>query len=179
MPRSGELSYKSFLPHPLPPEPALFVDSEMVQKLVKANRALVLLDTSSNLIPNAELFISMYVRKEALVSSQIEGTQCTLDDILSPLVPENANLDVGDVVNYVKAVQYALKRLETLPLCNRLLKEIHAELMNACAVRTKVPANSDARKTGLDPLAVLCAKLATFHRMSRTWKTRCATWKAT
>lgn len=127
---SGEASYKSFKPSSLPPNPELIIDNEMVQKLVDANRALVKLDTSVNLINNTELFISMYVRKEALVSSQIEGTQCTLDDILDPEISQNTNLDVADVVNYVDTVQYALKRLEKLPLCNRFLKEVHERLLN-------------------------------------------------
>ena len=81
---SGELAYKSFKPSPLPPNPELTIDSDMVKKLVDANRDLVRLDTASKLIPNVELFISMYVMKEALISSQIEGTQCTLDDVLDP-----------------------------------------------------------------------------------------------
>ena len=78
---SGELAYNSFKPNSLPPNPPLQISSSMVKKLVEANRALVRLDSASSLIPNASLFVSMYVRKEALISSQIEGTQCTLDDI--------------------------------------------------------------------------------------------------
>lgn len=136
---TGEASYQSFNPSSLPPEPELIIDSEMVQKLVDANRALVKLDTSVNLISNTELFISMYVRKEALVSSQIEGTQCTLDDILDPKISQNTNLDVADVVNYVDAVHYALKRLEKLPLCNRLLKEIHEKLLSGARGQEKNP----------------------------------------
>lgn len=136
---TGEASYQSFNPSSLPPEPELIIDSEMVQKLVDANRALVKLDTSVNLISNTELFISMYVRKEALVSSQIEGTQCTLDDILDPKIFQNTNLDVADVVNYVDAVHYALKRLEKLPLCNRLLKEIHEKLLSGARGQEKNP----------------------------------------
>ena len=69
------------------------------------------------------LFISMYVRKEALLSSQIEGTQATLEDVLDPLVEQNANQNVSDVINYIKATEFALNRLETLPLCNRLIKD--------------------------------------------------------
>lgn len=87
----------------------------MVKKLIEANRDLVRLDTAAKLIPNAELFISMYVRKEALISSQIEGTQCTLDDVLDPVLESNANLDVADVVNYVKACSYAIQREQDPP----------------------------------------------------------------
>ena len=72
----------------------------------------------------------MYVRKEALISSQIEGTQCTLDDVLDPEVETNINMDVSDVVNYVRATEYALNRLKELPLCNRLFHEIHKILLS-------------------------------------------------
>ena len=91
---SGDAAYQSFKPSPLPPDPELNINSNIVKKLVEANRDLVRLDTAAKLIPNVELFISMYVRKEALISSQIEGTQCTLDDILDPDVDGNSNLDV-------------------------------------------------------------------------------------
>ena len=125
----GDTSYQSFCPNPLPPVPGLEFDEDMLQILVKASRSLKQLDVSAQLIPNAELFISMYVRKEALMSSQMEGTQCTLDDILDPELDTNANLDTADVVNYVKAAQYALTRLHELPICNRLFREAHAILL--------------------------------------------------
>ena len=133
----GDASYKSFKPSPLPPQ--LNIDSDMVKKLVEANRDLVRLDTAAKLIPNAELFISMYVRKEALISSQIEGTQCTLDDVLDPELNSNANLDVADVINYVKACSYAIERLEKLPLCNRLLRESHDQLLSGVRGQEKYP----------------------------------------
>lgn len=117
---NGNAQYKSFKPAPLPPNPVLQIDSDMVKKLVEANRELVKLDTASKLIPNVELFISMYVRKEALISSQIEGTQCTLDDVFDPELENTANLDVIDVINYVDACSYALERIKSLPLCGRL-----------------------------------------------------------
>lgn len=115
------------------------MDEEIVKLVVDANRQLAKLDTASQLISNADLFISMYVRKEALISSQIEGTQCTLDDVLDPEVDMNANLDVSDVVNYVKATQYAIQRLENLPLCCRLMKEVHEKLMEGVRGQDKTP----------------------------------------
>ena len=136
---SGEAAYQSFKPSPLPPNPELNINSDIVKKLVEANRDLVRLDTAAKLIPNVELFISMYVRKEALISSQIEGTQCTLDDVLDPDVDGNTNLDVGDVINYVRACTYAIGRLEKLPLCNRLLREIHQELLAGIRGQEKNP----------------------------------------
>ncbi len=136
---SGDMAYQSFKPSPLPPNPELNINSDIVKKLVEANRDLVRLDTAAKLIPNVELFISMYVRKEALISSQIEGTQCTLDDVLDPDVDGNTNLDVGDVINYVRACTYAIGRLEKLPLCNRLLREIHQELLAGVRGQEKNP----------------------------------------
>lgn len=136
---NGEATYQSFKPNPLPPIPEIEMDGEIVKLLVDANKQLVKLDTASQLISNADLFISMYVRKEALISSQIEGTQCTLDDVLDPEVEANANLDVSDVINYVKATQYALKRLERLPLCCRLIREIHEVLMENVRGQDKTP----------------------------------------
>lgn len=136
---NGEATYQSFKPNPLPPIPEIEMDGEIVKLLVDANKQLVKLDTASQLISNADLFISMYVRKEALISSQIEGTQCTLDDVLDPEVEANTNLDVSDVINYVKATQYALKRLERLPLCCRLIREIHEVLMENVRGQDKTP----------------------------------------
>ncbi len=148
---SGDSSYSSFKPNPLPPEPALVIDSNMVSKLVKANRELVKLDTAARFIPNTDLFISMYVRKEALISSQIEGTQCTLDEVLDPEIDTNSNLDVADVINYVHATNYSLERLKTLPLCCRLLREIHSELMQGVRGQEKNPGEFRASQNWIGP----------------------------
>ena len=136
---TGEALYKSFKPSPLPPLPPLEIDENLIKLLVEANRQLAQLDTASQLIPNIELFVSMYVRKEALMSSQIEGTQCTLEDILDPQLDVNANADVGEVINYIKAAHFALERLRTLPICNRLLRETHAVLMEGVRGQEKSP----------------------------------------
>jgi Fic family protein len=126
---TGELQYKSFIPRPLPPRPPLELDEEAASLLAKANRSIGILEGVSSQVPDIDLFVSMYVRKEALLSSQIEGTQATLDDILDPNIEENTNLHVADVINYIKASQYAKERLNTLPISNRLFKEIHEILM--------------------------------------------------
>ena len=136
---TGEMAYQSFRPAPLPPNPPIALSGELVAKLVDANKKLAALDGLSARIPNMDLFVSMYVRKEALLSSQIEGTQCTLDDILNPLMEENTNRNVSDVVNYIKATEFALNRLHSLPLCNRLIKEIHAVLMEGVRGQEKSP----------------------------------------
>lgn len=136
---SGDMSYQSFKPAPLPPVPSLTLNNEIVFKLVEASKNLTLLDALASFVPNINLFVSMYVRKEALLSSQIEGTQCTLDDIFDPLIEENTNQNVSDVVNYIKATEYALDRLNTLPLCNRLIKEAHRILMEGVRGQEKSP----------------------------------------
>lgn len=136
---SGDMSYQSFKPAPLPPVPSLTLNNEIVFKLVEASKNLTLLDALASFVPNINLLVSMYVRKEALLSSQIEGTQCTLDDIFDPLIEENTNQNVSDVVNYIKATEYALDRLNTLPLCNRLIKEAHRILMEGVRGKEKSP----------------------------------------
>ena len=136
---SGEMAYESFRPAPLPPNPPIEVSGELLTKLIDANKKIATLEGLSSRIPNMELFISMYVRKEALLSSQIEGTQCTLEDILNPLIEDNTNRDVSDVVNYIRANEFALERLKTLPLCNRLIKETHAVLLESVRGQEKNP----------------------------------------
>ena len=148
---TGEAVYQSFRPNPLPPVPEVEMDEELVKLLIDANKQLAKLDTASRLISNADLFISMYVRKEALISSQIEGTQCTLDDVLDPEVEENANLDVSDVINYVKATQYALNRLKELPLCCRLIREIHEVLMDGVRGQDKTPGEFRCSQNWIGP----------------------------
>ncbi len=136
---SGEAAYKSFVPNPLPPVPEIEMDDDMIRILVAANKSLAVLEGISSRIPNMNLFVSMYVRKEALMSSQIEGTQATLEDVLDPMIETNTNRNVADVVNYIKATEYAIGRLHTLPLCNRLIKETHAVLMENVRGREKSP----------------------------------------
>ncbi|MDO4280181.1 MAG: Fic family protein [Peptococcaceae bacterium] len=136
---SGELAYESFVPAPLPPDMDFLLSSEMVALLVDANAKLAALDSLATHIPSVPLFVSMYVRKEALLSSQIEGTQATLEDVLDPNVADNANRDVTDVVNYVRATEFAIDRLATLPLCNRLIKETHGVLMQGVRGQEKYP----------------------------------------
>ena len=136
---SGELQYSSFSPNPLPPNPPIEMESEIVNLLIKANLSLGVLNELSTRIPNIALFVSMYVRKEALLSSQIEGTQATLDDILDPAIEANTNRNVEEVINYIKAVEYATKRMQELPICGRLLRETHLVLMEHARGEEKNP----------------------------------------
>ena len=134
---SGEAAYQSFRPSPLPPE--IEMDAEMISLLTAATKSLATLSTMSTYIPNINLFVSMYVRKEALLSSQIEGTQATLEDVLDPKKKKNANQNVADVINYIKATEYALERVKELPLCSRLIREIHAVLLGGVRGEEKNP----------------------------------------
>lgn len=136
---TGEAAYQSFVPSSLPPEPDIEPDQDMIRLLIKANTQITTLNEIAKHIPNMNLFVSMYVRKEALMSSQIEGTQATLEDVFDPMLDTNRNRDVADVVNYIKATEYAILRLETLPLCNRLLRETHAILMENVRGQEKNP----------------------------------------
>lgn len=122
--------YKSFKPHNLPPDPPIAFDSSMIDLLSKADRMLGKLDGITQTLPNPNLFVSMYVQKEAILSSQIEGTQASLTDVLDINGTREKREAVGDIVNYVKAMNYGLSRLSDFPLSLRLIKEIHAELLS-------------------------------------------------
>ena len=123
---------RAFIPHPLPPTPSL--DLAAMQALLEdAQLALGRLDSITTLLPDPYLFIYTYVRKEAVLSSQIEGTQSSLSDLLMFELEERPGVPVDDVTevsNYVAAMEHGLWRLrEGFPLSNRLIREIHAELM--------------------------------------------------
>lgn len=136
---SGIAKYKAYKPNPLPPFPKIEIDSEMINLLTRAHNYLGKIDKTSELIPDMNLFLSAYVRKEALLSSQIEGTQATLEDILNPSISVSVNLEVNDVINYVNALNYAINRMNELPICNRLLCETHKVLMNGVRGQEKNP----------------------------------------
>jgi Fic family protein len=124
--------YDAFIPAPLPPDPPIEVEPDMLGLLSAADQAVGRLDGVIQTVPNPDLFVAMYVRREAVLSSQIEGTQTTLEDLLAAeLEPSTPGLpdDVEEVVNYVRAMNYGLERLSTLPLSRRLVREIHAELL--------------------------------------------------
>jgi Fic family protein len=124
--------YRAFSPAPLPPSTPIRLSAEMHLLLSAADRALGRLDGSIQTLPEPDLFVFMYVRREAVLSSQIEGTQSSLQDvlaaeakILSPGLPK----DVDEVVNYTRAMNHGLARLEQLPVSVRLIKEIHTKLL--------------------------------------------------
>jgi Fic family protein len=134
---------KAFIPNPLPPKPPLVLDGALQRALEKAHLALGRLDGISALLPDASLVLYSYVRKEAVLSSLIEGTQSSLSDLLlfeldeAPGVPVD---DVTEVSNYVAAMEHGLKRLRGgFPLSNRLIREIHSVLLSRGRGAGKTP----------------------------------------
>lgn len=124
--------YRAFIPAPLPPSPPLVLAGELQNLLSAADHALGRLDGSVLTLPNADLFVLMYVRQEAVLSSQIEGTQSSLQDLLAAeakLFDPERPRDVDEVLNYVAAMRHGLQRLSDLPVSVRLIREIHATLM--------------------------------------------------
>lgn len=134
--------YRAFIPGPLPPDPPIQVDHGLLSLLSRADQTLGRLDGLTQTLPNPDLFVAMYVRREAVLSSQIEGTQSTLEDVLSFELDARGRefpKDVEEVVNYVRAMNYGLDRLATLPLSLRLIREIHAELLRGVRGRDRLP----------------------------------------
>ena len=136
--------YLAFVPAPLPPDPSVAFDAEAIDLLSRADQALGKLDGVATLLPNPDLFVGMYVRKEALLSSQIEGIDSTLDEIIrfeeGDKPAEGKRLhDTAEVVNYVRALKLGIRRLADLPLSLRLIREIHAELLRGVRGEGKAP----------------------------------------
>ena len=139
---TGGETVRAFVPHPLPPEPAL--DLGVLQETMeKALLALGQLDSLSTLLPDVHQFLYTYVRKEAVLSSQIEGTQSTLSDLLLFELKEAPGTPLDDVIevsNYVAALEHGISRLDgELPLCNRLVREIHDKLLSHGRGSGKMP----------------------------------------
>jgi Fic family protein len=135
--------YRAFLPVPLPPAPPLEISGTLLRLLSDADRDLAKLAALAELLPNPNLFVAMYVKQEAVLSSQIEGTQSTLQDVLAfdaDQTPTGKPRDVEEVVNYVRAMKHGLARLrEDFPLSLRLIREIHAELMRGVRGQERTP----------------------------------------
>ena len=135
--------YRAFLPAPLPPtNPEIQFDRELIGLLDKAGQNIARLDGVASVLPDPNLFVAMYVRQEAVLSSQIEGTQSTLEDVLQFEIDANGDdrpKDVEEVVNYVRAMNYGLQRMKELPLSKRLIREIHAELLSGVRGSNKDP----------------------------------------
>jgi len=145
--RSGQFvkqpeGYRAFIPAALPPDPPVRVDDELSRLLSDADRCLGRLDGVASVLPNPDLFVAMYVRHEAVLSSQIEGTQSTLEDVLefeADTPGAERPKDVEEVVNYVRAMNHGLRRLGELPVCLRLIREIHGELLSGVRGSERTP----------------------------------------
>jgi Fic family protein len=137
--------FKSFNPAPLPPNPQFQIDSEMLELGSKADISIGRLDSLGDFIPNADLFVFMYVRKEAVISSQIEGTQATLTDVLeyeAGNAEADQRSDVDEVVNYISAMDFGLEQVKSedgLPLSLRLIREVHKRLLAGVRGQHKTP----------------------------------------
>ncbi len=134
--------YSAFVPKKLPPDPPICIDLEMQNLLSLADRKLGRLDGITEILPNPELFVAMYVKKEAVLSAQIEGTQASLIDVLN--TPSNdpkdrAYNEVSEVVNYVSAMNWGLQNLSKLPLSLRLIRNIHKVLLEDVRGSNKNP----------------------------------------
>ena len=143
--------YSAFIPSPLPPDPPLDTTGEIQAALSRADIALGRLDGSVQTLPNPDVFVLMYVRKEAVLSSRIEGTQSTLQDVLAAearfLSPTHPG-DVDEVVNYVNAMNYGLERLRDLPVSVRLIREIHQRLLHNVRGSHLTPGSCAQARTG-------------------------------
>ena len=140
--------YEAFVPKPLPPDPPLRWEASLLRMLSEATTALGRLDGLAGSLPNPELFVACYVRREAVLSSQIEGTQSSLDDVLAHEVEARTHelpTDVAETVNYVRAMRIGLSLLDELPLSGRLIRRVHEELM--AGVRGQERSPGEFRKT--------------------------------
>ncbi len=157
--------YDAFIPAPLSPDPPIAFDPAMATLLSRADQAIGRLDGEIRNVPNPDFFVAMYVRREAVLSSQIEGTQSTLEDLLAvELEPRVADMsrDVDEIVNYVAAMNYGLDRLISLPLSLRLIREIHAELMKGVRGAHRLPGEFRRDQNFIAPAGVRDIRDATF-----------------
>ncbi len=132
----GDAAYSAFVPNPLPPR--LAFDSTLIRQLSDADRALGELAGLGRALPNPHLLINPFIRREAVLSSRIEGTQADLADLYAfeagqlasaGLKPTSSEADVREVLNYVRALEYGMDSVRTLPISLRLMRELHAQLM--------------------------------------------------
>ncbi len=147
-------SYRAFIPAPLPPDPPLHMDAEMTRLLSDADRNLGRLDGVASMLPNPDLFVAMYVKQESVLSSQIEGTQSSLDDVLqfeAGGTGADTPRDVNEVVNHVRAMNHGLRRLAELPLSLRLIREVHAELMRGVRGQERSPGEFRTSQNWIGP----------------------------
>ena len=147
--------YRAFAPTPLPPQPPLVYDDELMHLLSLADRAIGRLDASTTNVPNPDFFVYMYVMREAELSSQIEGTQATLNDVLEVEadVGTVTRSDVDEIFNYVSAMNFGLERLrnDEFPLCLRMIREIHVKLLHGVRGNNRQPGEFRTTQNWIGP----------------------------
>lgn len=149
---SGDTAYQSFAPASLQDVvPTIKLNADQIDLLAAGSRKIGTLAGMARFVPNADMYLTMYVRKEALLSAQIEGTQCTFDDVLDPDNSTATHEDVADVVNYVQASDYAVERMRDLPLCMRLLREVHKVLLRGGRGSEKQPGEIRSSQNWIGP----------------------------
>lgn len=147
---AGLAAYRSFNPAPLDAVLPIEMSPERIRLLTECSRKIGELAGMVQFVPNADMYLTMYVRKEALLSSQIEGTQCTFDDVLDPS-GANASEDIADVVHYVEASRLALKLMGTMPLSLRLLRRVHSVLIGEGRGADKTPGEVRTSQNWIGP----------------------------
>ncbi|MBU1226046.1 MAG: Fic family protein [Actinobacteria bacterium] len=146
--------YGAFVPQPLPPDPPVRWDTDLVRLLSEADLAVGRLDGLARSLPNPDLFVAMYVRREAVLSSQIEGTQSSLDDLLAFEIDAPGMVqpvDVAETINYVKAMNTGLRLSAELPLSGRLIRAIHKELLTGVRGQERHPGQFRTTQNWIGP----------------------------
>jgi Fic family protein len=166
--------YRAFMPTSLPPEPPIRLSDDLITLLSHADRALGRLDGSIQTLPNPDPFVAMYVRKEAVLSSQIEGTQSSLQDVLAAeakVLAADSPSDVDEVFNCIRAMKHGLQLLQLLPVSVRLIRESHERLLEGVRGQHLTPGELRTTQNWIGPPGCTLAD-ATFvppppHELSR------------
>lgn len=151
---SQPTGYRAFIPTPLPPSPPVAIAGRMQRLLSVADQALGRLDGAIQTLPDADLFVFMYVRKEAVLSSQIEGTQSSLNDVLAAeaeILTPGQGRDVDEVLNYVRALNLGVSLLPSLPVSVRLIRELHRELLTGVRGQERSPGELRTSQNWIGP----------------------------
>lgn len=154
--RQQPQGFKAFIPAPFPPSEGFTFGDSLIKKASEATRLVGKLDGITKLLPDLDFFLLMYLRKDAAASSQIEGTKATMIDAIEAEVGTNTNIpnDVDDILHYIKALRYGMKRAkaDNFPLSLRFLRELHRELMRGSSAAVPGPQSSSwssaSRSTG-------------------------------
>ena len=155
--------YEAFMPKPLPPDPQLQWDAELLGLLSEATTALGRLDGMASTLPDPDFFVASYVRREAVLSSQIEGTQSSLDDLFAHEVEVQRTglmADINETVNYVRAMRLGLQLLDELPLSGRLIRRVHEELMTGTRGQERTPGEFRKSQNWIGPAGCTLATAA-------------------